>query len=169
MADAAKTTAPARVDFGAQVMAELSAADQAKLVKTLWVDRLSSAWAPVTVFGLVFAVYLIVIENSLCTYLWLQPALKAFGLQPASEARQFEAGGSGREFKENKSAQAKASAMRNDWVKAKPGPDRNAQWQKIQNWNARNPDNKVTMESLRKLEQRRKRDNAEAARDLNDE
>jgi signal peptidase I len=80
MADAAPTASPARVDFGAQVMAELSAADQAKLLKTLWVDRLTSAWAPVTVFGLVFAVYLIVIENSLCTYLWLQPALKAFGL-----------------------------------------------------------------------------------------
>lgn len=80
MADAAQTAKPPAVDFGAAVLELLSADERARLLKTLWTDRFTSAWAPVTIFGLVFAAYLLVIENALCTYLWLQPALKAFGL-----------------------------------------------------------------------------------------
>nr|MCU0701924.1 signal peptidase I [Myxococcaceae bacterium] len=35
---------------------------------------------PVTVLALVFLVYLAIVETSVCTYLWLQPVMKAIGL-----------------------------------------------------------------------------------------
>jgi signal peptidase I len=80
VSDAAQTAEPTRADFSTLVMEQLSDQEKAGLIRSLWVDRLTSAWAPVTVFGIFFALYLIVIENALCTYLWLQPALKGFGL-----------------------------------------------------------------------------------------
>ncbi len=50
------------------------------LKKVRWLERAYSLWAPVTVFGITFAVYLVTVENSPCSYLWLQPILKGFGL-----------------------------------------------------------------------------------------
>jgi len=55
------------------------AATAQQLKKVRWVERAYSLWAPVTVFGLAFAVYLLIEENSVCSYLWLQPLLKGFG------------------------------------------------------------------------------------------
>ena len=53
--------------------------DAAALKKVRWLERAYSLWAPVTVFGLAFAIYLVIVESSVCTYLWLQPILKVFG------------------------------------------------------------------------------------------
>jgi signal peptidase I len=53
--------------------------DAAALKKVRWIERAYSLWAPVTVFGIAFAIYLLIVENSVCTYLWLQPVLKVFG------------------------------------------------------------------------------------------
>ncbi len=55
-------------------------ADPAALKKVRWIERAFSLWAPVTVFGVAFAIYLLIEENSVCSYLWLQPVLKGFGL-----------------------------------------------------------------------------------------
>ncbi len=49
------------------------------LKRVRWIERAYSLWAPVTVFGIAFAIYLLIVENSVCSYLWLQPVLKAFG------------------------------------------------------------------------------------------
>ncbi|MDB5096056.1 MAG: hypothetical protein JWM80_477, partial [Cyanobacteria bacterium RYN_339] len=54
--------------------------DAAALKRVRWIERAYSLWAPVTVFGIAFALYLIVVESSVCTYVWLQPLLKIFGL-----------------------------------------------------------------------------------------
>jgi signal peptidase I len=54
--------------------------DAAALKRVRWTERLLSLWAPVTVFGIAFAIYLLIVETSVCTYLWLQPVLKVFGL-----------------------------------------------------------------------------------------
>ena len=54
--------------------------DTSALKRVRWIERAYSLWAPVTVFGVVFAVYLTIVESSVCTYLWLQPVLKTFGL-----------------------------------------------------------------------------------------
>lgn len=97
-----------------------------------------------------------------------EAATKAFGLRPASEARQFEAGGSGREQKEERGRAAEAAALKNAWVKAAPGAARDRQWKKIQDWNKSHPDNRVTMSDLRRLEQRRKKENTKAKRELED-
>lgn len=43
-------------------------------------DILSSLWAPVTVFGLAFLPYIVLVEFSAASASWAQPALKAFGL-----------------------------------------------------------------------------------------
>jgi signal peptidase I len=53
--------------------------DAAALKRVRWIERAFSLWAPVTVFGIAFAIYLVIVENSVCTYLWLQPVLKVFG------------------------------------------------------------------------------------------
>jgi signal peptidase I len=45
-----------------------------------WSEALTSLWAPVTVFGIAFAIYLVIVETVLCSYLSLQPVLKGFGL-----------------------------------------------------------------------------------------
>ncbi len=45
-----------------------------------WANRLTSLWAPVTVFGIAFVLYLIVVENWTSTSVWAQPLLKGFGL-----------------------------------------------------------------------------------------
>lgn len=43
-------------------------------------DRLTSLWAPVTVLALVFLVYLVIVELSVCTYLTLQLPMKTVGV-----------------------------------------------------------------------------------------
>ncbi|MCI0571765.1 MAG: signal peptidase I, partial [Myxococcaceae bacterium] len=45
-----------------------------------WRDMLSSLWAPVTVFGLAFVPYIVLIEFVPASAAWAQPALKAVGL-----------------------------------------------------------------------------------------
>ncbi len=52
----------------------------APLQKIRWANRLTSLWAPVTVFGIAFVLYLFLVESLTSTYLWAQPALKGFGL-----------------------------------------------------------------------------------------
>lgn len=66
--------------FGKVVLVQLSEAERSALRRVRWLDRLTSLWAPITVFGLVFAVYVVIVESSVCTYLWLQMPLKIFGL-----------------------------------------------------------------------------------------
>ena len=73
-AGAAATVGVSEAAFGLLTLPERKA-----IAGAIWRDRFTSLWAPVTIFGLVFAVYLVVIENATCSYLWLQPALKAFG------------------------------------------------------------------------------------------
>ncbi|MDP3503040.1 MAG: signal peptidase I [Myxococcales bacterium] len=66
--------------LGQAALASLSTAEQKALTKVRWVERLKSLWAPVTVLALVFLVYLTIVEFSVCTYTWLQPVMKVFGL-----------------------------------------------------------------------------------------
>jgi signal peptidase I len=49
------------------------------LAKARWFDRLTSLWSPPTVFAGLLLVYLVIVESSLCSYLWLQPVIKALG------------------------------------------------------------------------------------------
>lgn len=60
--------------------ATLTAAEQTASKRIRWADRLTSPWAPVTVLGLVFLVYLTIVESSVCTYHALQPGMKALGV-----------------------------------------------------------------------------------------
>ncbi|MDX2014245.1 MAG: signal peptidase I [Myxococcaceae bacterium] len=80
MANDATAGAGAVKTLGDAAKATLSAAELAALSKVRWIERLKSLWAPVTVLALVFLVYLAIVETSVCTYLWLQPIMKAFGL-----------------------------------------------------------------------------------------
>ncbi|MDP3232651.1 MAG: signal peptidase I [Myxococcales bacterium] len=66
--------------LGQAALASLSTAEQKALTKVRWIERLKSLWAPVTVLALVFLVYLTIVEFSVCTYTWLQPVMKVFGL-----------------------------------------------------------------------------------------
>jgi signal peptidase I len=45
-----------------------------------WLNRLTSAWAPITALGVAFIVYLFVVELYTPNYTWAQPALQAFGM-----------------------------------------------------------------------------------------
>lgn len=62
------------------VFAKLNPAELKTLNGWRWHDRLVSLWAPVTVLAIVFAVYLTIVELSVCTYLWLQPLMQGVGL-----------------------------------------------------------------------------------------
>jgi signal peptidase I len=66
--------------LGEAAKATLSTAELSALTKVRWIERLKSLWAPVTVLALIFLVYLAIVETSVCTYLWLQPVMKAIGL-----------------------------------------------------------------------------------------
>jgi signal peptidase I len=57
-----------------------SAPAERQLHRLRWVNRLTSLWAPVTVFGIAFVLYLILVEGWTSTYVWAQPLLKSFGL-----------------------------------------------------------------------------------------
>lgn len=48
--------------------------------RVFWWDRASSLWAPLLVFLLAFAPYIVLIELQRSSYLWAQPLLKGFGL-----------------------------------------------------------------------------------------
>ncbi len=60
-------------------MTSSTSSDQA-LKKVRWLERFYSLWAPLTVFGIAFVIYLVIVENSVCSYFGLQPVLKVFGL-----------------------------------------------------------------------------------------
>ncbi len=62
------------------VQAKLERSDVAALKKTRWVDRLTSLWAPISIFGIAFTIYLVIVEFSVCAYPALQPVLQGFGL-----------------------------------------------------------------------------------------
>ncbi len=66
--------------FRDEVAAKLTDDERKTLVRLRWVGRLSSLWAPVTVFGLAFIVYLFVVELHTPAHQWAQPLLKGFGL-----------------------------------------------------------------------------------------
>ncbi len=70
----------ASVAFVEAVKAKLKPEDVAALKKTRWLDRLTSLWAPISIFGIAFAVYLVIVEFSVCAYPPLQPFLQGFGL-----------------------------------------------------------------------------------------
>ena len=72
--------APGKRRFAADVNARLSPEVQKRLRQTRWTLRLTSLWAPVTVFGLAFALYLLIVESHTPSAQWAQPALKGFGL-----------------------------------------------------------------------------------------
>lgn len=69
--------APQKLEQAAR--AQLTALEAVTLGRKRWHDRLVSGWAPVTALALVFLVYLAIVETSVCTYLWLQPLMKAVG------------------------------------------------------------------------------------------
>ena len=62
------------------VKTKLEPQDVAALKKTRWIDRLTSLWAPISIFGIAFAIYLVIVEFSVCAYPALQPVLQGFGL-----------------------------------------------------------------------------------------
>lgn len=62
------------------VQAKLEPSDVAALKKTRWIDRLTSLWAPISIFGIAFTIYLVIVEFSVCAYPALQPVLQGFGL-----------------------------------------------------------------------------------------
>jgi signal peptidase I len=68
-----------QLEFGDRVVGVLTEGERQALKRARWVDRLTSPWASVTVLGLVFLVYLAIVETSVCTHLWLQPVMKVIG------------------------------------------------------------------------------------------
>jgi signal peptidase I len=66
--------------FREAVASRLSDAALKRLRALRWLNRLTSAWAPITALGMAFVLYLFVVELHTPNYLWAQPALKAFGL-----------------------------------------------------------------------------------------
>jgi signal peptidase I len=66
--------------FKHQVRERLGEADQQALRKVRWIDLLTSLWTPITVLGLVFVVYLFIVELHTPNSLWAQPAMKWFGV-----------------------------------------------------------------------------------------
>jgi len=58
----------------------LIAEELKRLARTRWLDRLTSLWAPISIFGIAFSIYLIIVEFSVCAYPPLQPWLQGFGL-----------------------------------------------------------------------------------------
>lgn len=76
MAAPAKAQIKAGRDLGDRVTED----EKDALRRVLWRDRLTSLWAPVTVFGLFFVFYLFLVEFRTSNYLWAQPILKVIGL-----------------------------------------------------------------------------------------
>ena len=73
------TAANAPVTFEQDVSARVNETLRARQRQLQWFDRFNSLWAPLTVFGIVFAVYLVIVELNTCSYMSLQAPLKAFG------------------------------------------------------------------------------------------
>lgn len=82
MADATPTAAAAKKEpgFDEQVAARLTPEVLQRLRSVKWQSRLTSLWAPVTVFGCLFVLYLFVVETSTPSASWAQPSLKWFGV-----------------------------------------------------------------------------------------
>lgn len=70
----------ASVAFAAAISGKLKPEDLAALKKTRWLDRLTSLWAPISIFGIAFTIYLVIVELDVCAYPSLQPFLQGFGL-----------------------------------------------------------------------------------------
>ena len=66
--------------FEAALESRLSEETQRRLRRVRWENRLTSLWAPVTIFGIAFVIYLFIVELHTPSYVWAQPALQAFGL-----------------------------------------------------------------------------------------
>lgn len=65
--------------IASQIDGRLGEARREGLKKLLWLDRFTSLWAPVSIFGLVFLVYLLVVELHTPSEAWARPLLKGFG------------------------------------------------------------------------------------------
>jgi signal peptidase I len=76
----AETPAVEPASLADAVRAKLTPPEVAALGRWRWHDRLVSLWAPVTALALVFAVYLVIVESAVCTYLWLQPVMQGVGV-----------------------------------------------------------------------------------------
>ncbi|MFL5322574.1 MAG: signal peptidase I [Myxococcaceae bacterium] len=63
-----------------QVEAALTPEQRAQVKRTLWRERCFSLWAPVTVFGALFALYIVIVELYTPSYKALKPLMDAFGL-----------------------------------------------------------------------------------------
>lgn len=59
---------------------KLTAEQRAAVKKTLWRERLLSLWSPITIFGALFAVYILIIELHTPAYRVGKPLMDAFGL-----------------------------------------------------------------------------------------
>lgn len=64
--------------FSAEVSTRLDPAVLQRVGRLRWLDRWMSPWAPITVLGVFFLLYLVVVENVDCSSLWLQPLLAGF-------------------------------------------------------------------------------------------
>ena len=60
--------------------AALSESEKRAFKKTLWRERMFSLWAPVTTFGAIFALYIVLIELNTASYHFAQPVMKVIGL-----------------------------------------------------------------------------------------
>jgi signal peptidase I len=75
----AELTQKAGPKFDEQLAGRLPEPTRAQLRRVRWELRLTSLWAPVTVFGLLFVVYLFIVEFHTPAFLWAQPLLKGVG------------------------------------------------------------------------------------------
>lgn len=64
----------------ALVGATLTSEELRAFKQTLWRERLYSLWAPITSFGALLALYIVLIGFHTASYLWAQPVMKGIGL-----------------------------------------------------------------------------------------
>lgn len=84
--ESAKAAGRAEPRFDQEVAERLTEEQRRREFRVAWGDRLTSLWTPALVFVAAFVVYLVVIGFNVCTYLWLQPVLKGFGLMMLAAA-----------------------------------------------------------------------------------
>jgi signal peptidase I len=74
------TTAKERARLEMSVASKLSEDERRAERRVAWEQRLLSLWAPVTVFGMVFVLYIALVEFDTPAYLWARPIMRGFGL-----------------------------------------------------------------------------------------
>jgi signal peptidase I len=74
------TTAKERARLETDVLSRLKDDHRTAERRIRWEQRLLSLWAPVTVFGIAFAFYIVLVELSTPSYPWAQQILRVFGL-----------------------------------------------------------------------------------------